>query len=222
MRARSSACPRLIPVYDDDYERHVETIRTWLDAFDNLQTIGRNGQHRYNNQDHSMVAGLYAARNVAGADLDLWSINVEQEYHEEAVDEELVTEAEDDVKKTGDRLTPTRVQEATLRETLEDAFSHYDEVALGGAVGVTASLGLAVATLVPFLGGDHSFIPMLSLLGQYLFGYEVSWPGLAVGMVEAGLVGYAFGWSIARLINRLTSAFERDLERRLAQMTTLD
>lgn len=214
--------PKAYPVYDDDYERHVETIRTWLDAFDNLQTIGRNGQHRYNNQDHSMVAGLYAARNVAGADLDLWSINVEQEYHEEAVDEELVTEAEDDVKKTGDRLTPTRVQEATLRETLEDAFSHYDEVALGGAVGVTASLGLAVATLVPFLGGDHSFIPMLSLLGQYLFGYEVSWPGLAVGMVEAGLVGYAFGWSIARLINRLTSAFERDLERRLAQMTTLD
>ena len=214
--------PKAYPVYDDDYERHLETIRSWLDGFENLQTIGRNGQHRYNNQDHSMVAGLYAARNVSGADLDLWSINVEQEYHEEVQDEAADDGAQKGAQKTGDRLTPSRVQEATLRETLEDAFSHYDEVALGGAVGLTASLLLAVATLIPYLTGDLSVVPMLSLLGQYSFGYEVSWPGLAIGMVEAALAGYALGWLTARLINRLTSAFERDLERRLAQQTTLD
>lgn len=206
--------PKAYPVYDDDYERHLETIRTWLGGFENLQTIGRNGQHRYNNQDHSMVAGLYAARNVGGADLDLWSINVEQEYHEEV-------EQSENSKSGGDRLTPARAQDAALDEILEDAFAHYDEVALGGAFGITAALALAATTLVLLAGGDHSFVPMLSLLGQFLFGYEVSWAGMAAGVAEAGLAGYGLGWVVARLINRLTSAFERDLERRLASQTAL-
>lgn len=205
--------PKAYPVYDDDYERHLETIRAWLGGFENLQTIGRNGQHRYNNQDHSMVAGLFAARNVAGDDLDLWSINVEQQYHEEKTTGE---------GKAGDRLTPSRAPEAALDEILRDAFAHYDEVALGGAVGLTAALGLAFATLALLVGGNQDFVPMLSLLGQYLFGFEMSWPGLAVGVVEAGLVGYALGWVTARLINGLTSAFERDLERRLASLTALE
>ena len=63
---------------------------------------------------------------------------------------------------------------------------------------------------------------MLSLLGNYLFGYRVSWPGLAVGMVEAGLLGFALGWTGARLSNVLIRASERDLERRLATLTTLE
>jgi hypothetical protein len=51
--------------------------------FRNLQTAGRNGMHRYNNQDHSMVTGLLAARNVMGDEHDLWEVNVERSYHEE-------------------------------------------------------------------------------------------------------------------------------------------
>jgi hypothetical protein len=63
---------------------------------------------------------------------------------------------------------------------------------------------------------------MLSLLGNYLFGYRVSWPGLAVGVVEAGGVGFGLGWTTSRLINVMIGAFERDLERRLAALTTLE
>ena len=63
---------------------------------------------------------------------------------------------------------------------------------------------------------------MLSLLGNYLFGYRVSWPGLAVGVLETGLVGFALGWSAARLSNLLIDAFQRDFERRLASLTTLE
>jgi ABC-type Fe3+/spermidine/putrescine transport system ATPase subunit len=186
-----------------------------LDGWDNLFTVGRNGQHRYNNQDHSMLAGLFAARNVAGAELDLWSINEELSFHEEV--------GRDEAKARGvsDRLTPTRI-DGESKELLQTAFSTYDEVALGGAVGVTASIVLAVATVVLLLGPSEGFVPMLSLLGNYLFGYEVSFPGMAVGMVEAGLIGFVLGWIAARLINRLTSAFERDLERRLAALTTLE
>ena len=207
--------PRAYPVYDDDYEAHLEVLRNWLDGFDNLYTVGRNGQHRYNNQDHSMLAGLYAARNVAGEALDLWSINVDQSFHEE------VRQEDDDGRKGRDRLTPRRA-DSEVEALLETAFAHYDPVALGGAVGITAALALATATAVLLLGADDSFVPTLSLLGQYLFGYEVSWPGLAVGMVEAGLGGFGLGWIGARLINLLVSGFERDLERRLATLTTLE
>ena len=52
------------PVYDADYRRHLDRLREFALSFDSLQTIGRNGLHRYNNQDHSMLTGLLATRNV--------------------------------------------------------------------------------------------------------------------------------------------------------------
>jgi protoporphyrinogen oxidase len=63
------------PLYARGYQRDVQTIREYLRRFENLQTIGRNGTHRYNNQDHSMLAGMLAARNVLGETNDLWSVN---------------------------------------------------------------------------------------------------------------------------------------------------
>ncbi|MEZ5737642.1 MAG: NAD(P)/FAD-dependent oxidoreductase [Novosphingobium sp.] len=75
--------PKAYPVYDDGYRKAVNTIREWLDGFDNLQVVGRNGMHRYNNQDHSMLTAMLAARNVLGEAHDLWEVNVERSYHEE-------------------------------------------------------------------------------------------------------------------------------------------
>jgi protoporphyrinogen oxidase/GT2 family glycosyltransferase len=74
---------RAYPVYDETYRRCVEQIRAYLSGFGNLQTIGRNGLHRYNNQDHSVLCGLYAARNVLGATHDLWDVNTDRSYYEE-------------------------------------------------------------------------------------------------------------------------------------------
>jgi hypothetical protein len=208
--------PRAYPIYDGEYETHLKVLRNWLDRFENLSTVGRNGQHRYNNQDHSMLAGLFAARNVAGTrELDLWSINEESSFHEEVSREEAKGLA------VRDRLTPSPV-ESKIEGLLHAAFAHYDEVALGGAVGITASLGLAAATAAMLWLSNEGFVPMLSLLGNYLFGYKVSWPGLAVGVVEAGLLGFGLGWFAARLSNLLIAAFERDFERKLAALTTLE
>ena len=75
--------PKAYPVYDDAYRQHVERIRQTLSRFTNLQTVGRNGMHRYNNQDHSMLTGLLAARNVLGEGHDLWDVNTERSYYEE-------------------------------------------------------------------------------------------------------------------------------------------
>ena len=76
--------PKSYPVYDAAYAEHVRVIREYVDNLENLRTVGRNGLHRYNNQDHSMLTGLYAVRSLLeGETHDLWAINADQEYHEE-------------------------------------------------------------------------------------------------------------------------------------------
>jgi protoporphyrinogen oxidase len=72
------------PIYDEGYAEAVHVIREYLETFENLRTAGRNGLHRYNNQDHSMLAGRLAARELLLSErADLWSLNTDEDYHEE-------------------------------------------------------------------------------------------------------------------------------------------
>jgi protoporphyrinogen oxidase len=71
------------PMYEDGYEKHLAVIKGWLSQFANLYCIGRYGQFRYNNMDHSMMTGILAARRMLGEDADPWSVNAEGEYLEE-------------------------------------------------------------------------------------------------------------------------------------------
>jgi protoporphyrinogen oxidase len=81
--------PKAYPVYDSNYREHLQVIQDYLGTFENLQTTGRNGMHRYNNQDHSMLTGVMAARNLLGdVHHDLWEVNVERSYHEQFTKEE--------------------------------------------------------------------------------------------------------------------------------------
>jgi protoporphyrinogen oxidase len=85
--------PKAYPVYNATYRRGLAVVREFLTQIPNLQLVGRNGQHRYNNQDHSMLAGLLAARNILGARFNLWDLNTDQDFHEEGLsltDEELL------------------------------------------------------------------------------------------------------------------------------------
>ncbi len=81
--------PKAYPIYDADYAERVETIRAWLDGIENLQQVGRNGLHRYNNSDHSMLTAMRAVDNVlTGAHHDIWAVNAESVYHETDVADE--------------------------------------------------------------------------------------------------------------------------------------
>jgi protoporphyrinogen oxidase len=72
------------PMYDPGWAERVEAIRTYArTSLRNLQFVGRNGMHKYNNQDHSMMTALCAAQNICGAEHDIWAINSEPDYHEE-------------------------------------------------------------------------------------------------------------------------------------------
>ena len=75
--------PKAYPVYDAVYQRGIAATRRFLDTVPNLQLVGRNGMHRYNNQDHSMLTAILAARNVMGASYDLWDLKIDSGYLEE-------------------------------------------------------------------------------------------------------------------------------------------
>ena len=76
--------PKAYPVYDARLPGGARRgLRTGSRSLENFQTVGRNGLHRYNNQDHSMLSAMLAARNLLGEDHDVWTVNVDRAYHEE-------------------------------------------------------------------------------------------------------------------------------------------
>jgi protoporphyrinogen oxidase len=74
--------PRAYPIYDPGYQHNVQIIRRFLASLENLQVVGRNGMHRYNNMDHSMLTGIQAVDNICGADHDLWLVSEDSAYLE--------------------------------------------------------------------------------------------------------------------------------------------
>ena len=96
--------PKAYPVYDEVYLGHLATIRGWLAKLPNLELAGRNGMHKYNNQDHSMMTALLAARNILGmGKFDTWKVNTDAEYHE--------GEKQESGRKAG-RAVPERISVA--------------------------------------------------------------------------------------------------------------
>ena len=78
--------PKAYPMYDADYAERVDAIRDWLEGVGNLIQVGRNGLHRYNNSDHSMLTAMRAVENITtGTEHDIWAVNAESVYHEEDV-----------------------------------------------------------------------------------------------------------------------------------------
>ncbi|HZD06060.1 MAG TPA: FAD-dependent oxidoreductase, partial [Longimicrobiales bacterium] len=196
------------PLYDSDYATAVAMIRGWLAGLSNLQTVGRNGQHRYNNQDHSMLTGLLAARNIAGECHDVWDVNVEAEYLEEARAP----------GGRGERAVPEAVAGPTLEELLGAAFARYDPLALGTAVGAVLGAGLFLLTATVLVREGYTGVP-LSLLGHYFYGYDVTWGGAVVGLFEGVVGGFAFGGVLAALINVFLQWQETVLERELEALS---
>lgn len=172
--------PKAYPVYDAGYREHLACVRRFVDGFENLQTIGRNGLHRYNNQDHAMLTGLLAVRNlVDGERNDLWAVNTEQDYHEEI--REPVA--------------------APAPAGLAPGFAKLDRVAFGAATGVVAGLALCLATLALVLKGGPPVGPHLALLSQYLPGYRVTPGGSLLGLAYGLVGGFVAGWTFALLRN---------------------
>jgi hypothetical protein len=206
------------PVYDRVYQESLATIRHYLESIGNLQTVGRNGLHRYNNQDHSMLTAVYAARNIVGEQHDVWAVNTEMEYHEEervkaSAAKPLAARIETPsaAAGTGDRQVPRRL---TPEELIEAAFAKLDPVALGVSLGTVGGLSLFIATVTLLVKGGPVVGPTLALLNNVLLGFSVTWRGALIGLVETSLGGFAIGYLFASLRNLGIDAYGWLLQRR--------
>lgn len=155
-----------------------------------------------------MVTGILAARNILGENHDVWAVNVEEDYHEGG--------------EVRDRLTPSKKPAQTVEDLLRAAFARYDPLALALAVGLVIGGGLFLATASVLLRHHEDQGYVLSLLGHYLLGYRVTWPGAVSGFVEGVLGGFAFGYLLAWLVNLLIAWHEGLLQRELQIAGTLD
>ena len=176
--------PKAYPAYDSKYRDMLDIIRRFLDGIGNIQVVGRNGMHRYNNQDHSMLTAMLAVENIGGADHDLWNVNVEQEYHEER--KEKITEAPEE-------LFP---DSAIIR-----VFSRMDKLGFATALGTVSGLLIFIATFWLLIKGGEVIGPNLQLLSQYFVGYSVSVKGAFIGLGYSFVWGFLFGWLFAYLRN---------------------
>jgi hypothetical protein len=173
--------PKAYPIYDSTYQESLGVVREFLDKVENFQTVGRNGMHRYNNQDHSMLTAMLATENILGANHDLWKVNEEQEYHEEIREE------------------PEKI--AALEKLLTGAFSRIDKLGLATALGSVSGFLVFLATLFLIVKGGEVAGPNLQLLHQYFFGYSVTVKGAFIGMAHSFAWGFLFGWLFAYLRN---------------------
>jgi protoporphyrinogen oxidase len=103
--------PKAYPVYDSIYVEVVNTIREFLAGLSNLHLVGRNGMHKYNNQDHSMLTAMLAVKNILGANYDVWEVNVDDEYHEEMKEQD---DGELSLLASTQPKVPKRVKQAEL------------------------------------------------------------------------------------------------------------
>ena len=149
------------------------------------------------------------------------SVNVDEDYLEE-VTKGRSEAAAIHAPRGGDRLVPSPLETDPMVEALRAAFARYDGVALGSAVGSLMGFGLFFATVAVLLAGSEGVEPALGLLGQYFLGFEVSWSGALLGLLEAGAFGFGFGLLLAKAINATVALHERALIRRLEVSTVLD
>jgi protoporphyrinogen oxidase len=179
--------PKAYPVYDSGYREHLAALREFIDGLENFRTIGRNGLHRYNNQDHAMLTGMLAVRNlVLGKQNDLWSVNTDLEYHEEIRDETAIA---------------ARDLEKFIQDALGRVFLKLDRVALGLSLGTAAGLLLFLATLALVLKGGEVVGPNMQLLSNYFPGYRVTTLGSVLGLGYGFVAGFVVGWGGALLRN---------------------
>jgi hypothetical protein len=195
--------PKAYPIYDTEYREYLSTVKNFVGSLENYQTIGRNGLHRYNNQDHAMVTGMLSVRNVMfGEKNDLWSVNTDQEYHEEIRQTEIEPE----------------IAMETLKKALAQAFAKLDRFALGLSTGMISGVVLFLATLVLVLKGGDVVGPTLGLLEEFFYGYSVTLAGSLLGFGYGFVTGFIAGWSFAVLRNAAVFFYMALIRRRAERL----
>ena len=179
--------PNAYPVYNENYSAQLKVIREYLGTIENLQTVGRNGMHRYNNMDHSMQTGKLAVENVFGANHNLWEVNEEEEYLEEVTQDDSL--------------------ESLSEKIVLGSFARIDKLAFASAVGTAFGLLFFALTLWTIIKNNNGQGSYIQLLNQYFIGYTVSVKGAFLALVYGSLWGFLIGWLFAYLRNLILAYY---------------
>jgi len=190
------------PIYDRGYAKQLDVIKKYLQNFENLQTIGRNGMHRYNNMDHSTLTGMLAVENIFGKNHDLWEASEDPGYLEKDA-------------KTGEI-------NYLLEKLLKKAFARIDKLAFAVATGAAFGLLFFAATLWLVIKGGELVGPNLKLLSQYFIGYTVTVKGAFIASGYGFLWGFLFGWLFAYLRNLFLAFFIYRVKKKEELLTLKD
>ena len=169
------------PIYDSTYQGSVEIIREFLEGINNFQLVGRNGLHKYNNQDHSMLTAMRAAENILGANHDIWQVSEDQEYLEE--------------------IGISFTKKDAFINFLSSSLAKIDKLGFATALGSVFGLIIFFATIFLVIKGGPVVGPNMNLLDQYFFGYTVTIKGAFIGLAYSFSWGFLFGWLFAYLRN---------------------
>jgi len=191
------------PVYDTEYKNALEKIRNFLSSIENLQLVGRNGMHKYNNQDHSMLTAMLAVRNIMGAKLDVWSVNTDQDYLEDgntshSPEKKMYSELASTQPEVPSYVTTTY---SYVDRAIIKAFSRLDKFAFASSVGITSAVIIFFMTIWLIFEGGDNIGATLMLLNNYFIGYEISIKGAIIGAAYSLIFGFIFGWLFAYLRN---------------------
>ena len=194
--------PKAYPVYGSKCDESLQILRRFLGEIDNLQVIGRNGMHKYNNQDHSMLTAMMAVENILGASHDLWQINTDQQYNEE--------------------ISRRPLEDPVTITAIKRAFARMDKLAFAAALGTVSGLAMFLATIWLIIKGGDVIGPNLQLLGQYFIGYTVSIKGAFIGMGYSLFWGFLFGWLFAYIRNLGLALFIYRVKRKTELLSSKD
>ncbi|MCH7927223.1 MAG: NAD(P)/FAD-dependent oxidoreductase [Candidatus Dadabacteria bacterium] len=197
--------PKAYPVYDEQYKAALNIIKEFLGNISNLQLVGRNGMHKYNNQDHSMLTSMLAVKNILGGHFDLWKVNADQDYHEEIKENEQLDKQLSDLSSTQPLIPSAFAMKKSSGSLIEKAiirvFSRLDKFAFAVAVGTASFLFLFLATIFLEFKGDQNIVQSMLLLNNYFVGYDISIKGAFIGGGYCFLWGFISGWLFAYIRN---------------------
>ena len=197
--------PKAYPVYDEEYKAALNIIKEFLGNISNLQLVGRNGMHKYNNQDHSMLTSMLAVKNILGAHFDLWKVNADQDYQEEIKVNEQLDKQLSDLSSTQPLIPSAFAMKKSSGSLIEKAiirvFSRLDKFAFAVAVGTASFLFLFLATIFLVFKGDRNIVHSMLLLNNYFIGYDITIKGAFIGGGYCFLWGFISGWLFAYIRN---------------------
>ena len=170
-----------------------------------------------------MLTAMLAVENIFGTQHDLWSVNEEQEYHEEMTERDAQYSEKIAALASTQPLVPSQVEAfSTAEASILRTFSRMDKLGFATAIGSVSGMAIFLVTMWLVIKGGPSIGPHLQLLNQFFLGYTVTIQGAFIGMAYSFFWGFLWGWIFAYLRNFIMGFVVYRLKKQLEMISFND